>query len=300
MICLARTATRPIARVGEIERRLLILHERAVESRRPLMSGVGTDDRKTAREPGLSPAAVAPTGLPTLPFNPAAALKQEAAVPVLRQCQCEPDSVRRLAAPTRRSIIPSMRQYGGRLAGRAAPGRRAAAAGGAPGAIHSVLVISTAKPGILQLRQRAALRARWSGHGARGDTEYRDQGEGKIFVMANFTAGSAGTRSPPGPRGPGLRAISACDRPYIYHAISVEHVEIIVKVDGGSVWEGTMRTRSPRRGLTDDDERSMTACSSLRAVTVAPRHICDRGHAVIFGHRLVTRIGRRTDPASGH
>jgi hypothetical protein len=82
-------------RVREIEIRLLVLHEAAVEGPRPLMTSVGADDGEAARESGPIACGRCTERRLHRPVQPTTALKQEPAVPLLRQRERESDAVGR-------------------------------------------------------------------------------------------------------------------------------------------------------------------------------------------------------------
>ena len=68
--------------VGEVQARLLVLHEAGVEAALALMAGVGADHGEAARQSGTVAGGLAPSGARDRAVETAAALEQEPAVPV--------------------------------------------------------------------------------------------------------------------------------------------------------------------------------------------------------------------------
>src|SRR5215472_794979 len=89
--------------IREVERRLLLAHEGRVEAVRSSMSRVGRDDSKPAKERRGAARGLRAERKRDTPVQPAAALLQEAAVPVVGQIDSELDAVR-LAVAARASI----------------------------------------------------------------------------------------------------------------------------------------------------------------------------------------------------
>ena len=79
--------------IREVEVRLLVLHEAAIESAASLMARIGADDRESAREAGIAACRGAAERRLDGAVQPSAALEQEATVPGLRKRQRESDAV---------------------------------------------------------------------------------------------------------------------------------------------------------------------------------------------------------------
>jgi hypothetical protein len=90
-LCERRDA--PDRDIVEIERRLLICHEARIEATRAFVARIRRDDGKSARQRGRIAGGLSAKRICDVTVQSTAALKQEAAVPIVWKSDGEPDAV---------------------------------------------------------------------------------------------------------------------------------------------------------------------------------------------------------------